>query len=282
MTRKALGRGLNALIRTVESTTTGLEQVPIEQIDPNPFQPRRAIPEAALKELAGSIRSSGIVQPVLVRPVEGRFQLVAGERRWRAARLAELSTIPALVRDLADREALELALTENLLREDLNPLEVARAYESLQEKYGLRHEEIAERLGVNRTTVTNTLRLLRLPREVQDLLINGLISSGHARALLGLEPASAQTQLAQRIAKQGLSVRQVENLVAQHGLKPAAKNGATESPKLDPNIRAAVLELERTLGTRVKIVGNGKRGKIEINYFSQEDLNRIYNWIIRS
>jgi ParB family chromosome partitioning protein len=282
MTRKALGRGLNALLRTVESATTGLELVPVEQIDPNPLQPRRGFPEAALKELADSIRSSGIVQPVLLRPVEGRYQLVAGERRWRAARLAELPTIPALVRDLADRDALELALTENLLREDLNPLEVAHAYEALQEKYGLRHEEIAERLGVNRSTVTNTLRLLRLPPEVQDLLVNGQISSGHARALLGLEPSSAQKQLAQRIAKQGLSVRQVENMVAQHGPKTPAKKGEAEGDRLDPNIRAAVIELERTLGTRVKFVGNGKRGKIEINYFSPEDLNRIYNWIIRS
>lgn len=280
MTRKALGRGLNALLRSVETATVGLEQVPVDNIDPNPLQPRRGFPEETLKELAESIRSSGVVQPVLVRPVDGRFQLVAGERRWRAARMAGLETIPALVRDLTDRDTLELALTENLLREDLNPLEVAHAYEALQEKYGINHEEIAARLGVNRSTVTNTLRLLRLPPEVQELLRNGGISSGHARALLGLESAGAQTQLAQRIAKQGLSVRQVENIVALRGLKPDSKKGSTA--QVDPNVRAAGMELERTLGTRVKITGSGKRGKIEISYFSPEDLSRIYDWIMRA
>jgi ParB family chromosome partitioning protein len=282
MTRKALGRGLNALLRTVETATVGLQQVPIEHIDPNPLQPRRGFPEETLKELADSIRSSGVVQPVLVRPADGRYQLVAGERRWRAARMAGLETIPALIRDLTDRDALELALTENLLREDLNPLEVAHAYEALQEKYGISHEEIAARLGVNRSTVTNTLRLLRLPSAVQEMLANGEISNGHARALLGLESAGAQTQLAQRIAKQGLSVRQVENIVALRGLKPAAKKDAAEPIQLDPNTRAASIELERTLGTRVKILGDGKRGKIEISYFSPEDLSRIYDWIMRS
>lgn len=282
MTRKALGRGLNALLRSVETANVGLEQVPIEHIDPNPLQPRRGFPEETLKELADSIRSSGVVQPVLVRPADGRYQLVAGERRWRAARMAGLETIPALIRDLTDRDALELALTENLLREDLNPLEVAHAYEALQEKYGINHEEIAARLGVNRSTVTNTLRLLRLPAAVQEMLANGQISNGHARALLGLESAGAQMQLAQRIARQGLSVRQVENMVALRGLKPAPKKSAAEATQLDPNVRAASIELERTLGTRVKILGNGKRGKIEISYFSPEDLSRIYDWIMRS
>jgi len=282
MTRKALGRGLNALLRSIETASVGFEQVPIDHIDPNPLQPRRGFPEETLKELADSIRSSGVVQPVLVRPADGRYQLVAGERRWRAARMAGLETIPALIRGLSDRDALELALTENLLREDLNPLEVAHAYEALQEKYGINHEEIAARLGVNRSTVTNTLRLLRLPSAVQEMLTNGDISNGHARALLGLESAGAQTQLAQRIAKQGLSVRQVENIVALRGLKPAAKKGAAEATQLDPNVRAASIELERTLGTRVKILGNGKRGKIEISYFSPEDLSRIYDWIMRS
>jgi ParB family chromosome partitioning protein len=281
MTRRVLGRGLNALLRTVETTTTGLEQVPVEVIDPSPFQPRRGIPEASLKELADSIRASGVVQPVLLRPADGRYQLVAGERRWRAARLAGLESIPAIVRDLADREALELALTENLLREDLNPLEVAHAYETLQEKFRLSHEEIADRLGLNRSTVTNTLRLLRLPAAIQEMLANGEISHGHARALLGLDSAAAQLRLAALVVKRGLSVRQVENMVALRDLKSAKQKDTAGVAKLDPNVRAATLELERTLGTRVKILGNGKRGKIEISYFSAEDLNRIYRWIVR-
>jgi ParB family chromosome partitioning protein len=280
MTRKALGRGLNALLHTEETPTSGLERVAVERIDPNPFQPRREIPAESLKELANSIRASGMVQPVLLRPVNGRYQLVVGERRWRAAQLAGLEHIPAVVREVSDREALEFALTENLLREDLNPLEVARACQALQEKYGLRHEEIADRLGVDRSTVTNTLRLLRLPRAVQEMIASSEISSGHARALLGLDSEAAQIRLAKLIAKQGLSVRQVENLVALRGLKPQAKKPV--APRIDPNIRAAVLELERTLGTRVRIVGNDKRGRIEIRYFSAEDLNRIYDWIIRA
>jgi len=281
MTRKALGRGLNALLRTVETTATGLEQVAIDQIDPNPLQPRRSFPADKLKELADSIRASGVVQPVLLRRSNERYQLIAGERRWRAARLAGLAAIPAVVRDMGDRDALELALTENLLREDLNPIEAAHGYETLQQKHGLSHEEIAARLGLDRSTVTNTLRLLRLTPEVQEMITQGEISSGHARALLGLDSRPAQDQLARLIVKQGLSVRQVENLVAMRGLSRRKKPAAAEPPKLDANVRAAVLEMERTLGTRVRIRGNEKQGKIEISYFSAEDLNRLYESIVR-
>lgn len=283
MARKALGRGLNALLQTVESTTSGLEEVRVDLIDPNPFQPRRAFPEDSLAELADSIRASGIVQPILLRrsaPAEGRYQLVVGERRWRAARLAGLETVPAMIRELADQDALELALTENLLRQDLNPLEVARAYQALQETYHLSHEEVAERLGINRSSVTNTLRLLRLPATVQEMLSKDEITYGHARALLGLNSEAAQVQLASRIARQGLSVRDVENLVASRGVKPAAQKTGSKPP-IDPNVRAAALELERTLGTRVKILGDGRRGRIEISYFSAQDLNRIYELIVR-
>jgi ParB family chromosome partitioning protein len=280
MTRKALGRGLNALLRTVETTTAGLEEVALDQIDPNPFQPRRAFPPDKLQELANSIRSSGVVQPVLLRRSNQRYQLIAGERRWRAARLAGLVAIPALVRELGDRDALELALTENLLREDLNPIEAAHGYEVLQQKHGLSHEEIAARLGLDRSTVTNTLRLLRLPPEVQELISQGKISAGHARAVLGL-PESVQGEVALAIVKNGWSVREVENRVAAAGREPAQKPDASPPPPLDANLRAAVLELERTLGTRVKIRGNEKRGKIEISYYSVEDLNRIYEFIVK-
>ena len=281
MTRKALGRGLNALLQTVESATFGLEQVRLELIDPNPFQPRHAIPEDSLKELADSIRASGLVQPVLLRRsalAEGRYQLVVGERRWRAARLAGLEAVPAIIRELTDQDTLELALTENLLRQDLNPLDVARAYQALQEKYHLRHEQVAERLGIDRSSVTNTVRLLRLPPPVQEMLSKDEITYGHARALLGLDYEAAQVQLASMIIKRGLSVRQVENLVASRGMKPQK---TPSKPPVDPNVRAAALELERTLGTRVKILGDGRRGKIEISYFSAQDLNRIYDLIVR-
>jgi ParB family chromosome partitioning protein len=281
MTRKALGRGLNALLRTVETTTAGLAEVAVDQIDPNPFQPRRAFSADKLKELADSIRASGLVQPVLLRRADGRYQLIAGERRWRAARQAGLAVIPAVVREIGDRDALELALTENLLREDLNPLEAAQGYAALQQKHGLSHEEIAEHLGLDRSTVTNALRLLRLPPAVQQMIVEGAISAGHARALLGLDSTTAQLHTAQVIVKQGLSVRQVENLVARHGSKPEKKSDASAAPKLDANVRAAVLEMERTLGTRVKVQGDEKRGKIEISYFSAEDLNRIYEWIVK-
>jgi ParB family transcriptional regulator, chromosome partitioning protein len=284
MARKALGRGLSSLLREIEEKpVAGLEQIALDSIDPNPFQPRRAFREESLKELSESIRASGVVQPVLLRLASGtagRYHLIAGERRWRAARLAGLEAVPAIIRDINDQDALELALTENLLREDLNPLEVARAYESLQQKFGLNHADIADRLGINRSTVTNTLRLLRLAPPVQEMIGNGEISSGHARALLAFESYAKQEKLARLIVHKGLSVRQVENMATSTGEKPATGK-AQAQPVPDPNTRAAVLELERALGTRVRIAGNPKRGRIEISYFSAEDLNRIYEWIVR-
>jgi ParB family transcriptional regulator, chromosome partitioning protein len=278
MTRKALGRGLSALLREVETTTAGLEQVPVDLIDPNPFQPRSAFPEDTLRELADSIRSSGLLQPILVRRVDEKYQLIAGERRLRAARLAGLHAVSAVIRDLGDRETLELAVTENVMREDLNPIEVAHAYSSLQERFQLSHDEIAARIGVNRSTVSNTLRLLRLPQQLQDMVVNGDVSAGHARALLGLESADRQSELARLITKRGLSVRQVESIVAKEQKAPVAQKPPRQ---VDPNTRAAALEMERVLGTRVKIVGSEQRGKIEISYFSGEDLQRLYEWLTR-
>ena len=280
MTRKALGRGLNALLRETEPSpsATGLDEVPLNLIDPNPFQPRTQLPEESLGELANSIRSSGLIQPILIRPAGERYQLVAGERRWRAAAKAGLEKVPAVVREVGDTEALELALAENLLREALNPLEIARAYERLQEQFHLTHEQIAERLGVNRSTVTNTLRLLGLSPAVQTLLMEDKISAGHARALLAVESPQAQTRLAQAVIEKGLSVRNLESLVAPQ-TRAQGKKDAKPEAKVDPNLRAAVLELERALGTRVKVVGSERRGKIEISYFSAEDLSRIYDRI---
>lgn len=281
MTRKALGRGLSALLREVETTTpVGLEQVAIDSVVPNPFQPRRAFPEESLKELADSIHTSGVLQPILVRPADGKYQLVAGERRLRAAKLAGLETVPVVVRDLSDREALELAVTENVMREDLNPIDIAQAYNSLQERFQLNHEDIAERIGVNRSTVTNTLRLLRLPKGVQDMVASGQLSAGHARALLSLESPDRQCELAVRVVRKGLSVRKVESIVAlsqgEHKVRPSVR----DAKQMDPNARAAALELERALGTRVKILGSDKRGRIEISYFSPDDLQRLYEYLV--
>ena len=300
MARKALGRGLNALIQGPEAPEApeteasqwspgarGIEEVSLDLIDPNPFQPRRAFPEESLKELADSIRATGVIQPVLLRKFDARYQLIAGERRWRAAQLARLSAIPALVRPISDEQALEQALTENLLREDLNPLEVAHAYLALQERFKLSHELIAERLGVSRTAVTNTLRLLRLPQEIQDLITRGDLSAGHARALLGLPSSKAQLDAAHHILKGSLSVRQAEQWVAARSGKPpqasdqAAPAADSAPPPLDPNIKAALLELERCLGTKVRIAGGPDRGKIEISYYSADDLSRIYEIIVR-
>ena len=281
MTRKALGRGLSALLHEVETSSGGVDQVAVDLIDPNPFQPRRTFSEDGLKELADSIRATGLIQPVLLRRSGPRYQLVAGERRWRAAQLAGLPKLPAIVRDLTDKEALELSLTENLLRQDLNAIEVAHAYHSLQEQFKLSHEEIAERLGINRATVTNTLRLLKLAPSIQEMIARGELNAGHARALLGLESATAQAQLAKMILQQGLSVRQVENMVALREAKAPAAPPEVAATVEDPNTRAARIELERSLGTRVKIVGSEKRGRIEISYFSAEDLNRIYEIIVK-
>ena len=278
MTRKALGRGLSALLREVETASAGLEQVPVDLIDPNPFQPRSAFPEETLRGLAESIRSSGVLQPILVRRVDGKYQLIAGERRLRAARMAGLQAVPAVIRDLGDRETLELAVTENVMREDLNPIEVAHAYDSLQERFQLSHEEIAARIGINRSTVSNTLRLLGLPEQIQNMVANGDVSAGHARALLGLQSADRQNELAQLIAKRGLSVRQVESIVASAQSAPEAQR---VERKVDPNTRAAALEMERSLGTRVRIVGSENRGKIEISYFSGDDLQRLYELLTR-
>ena len=282
MTRKALGRGLSALLDDAQKPASTLQQIPIDFIDPNPFQPRRVIVEERLKELADSIVASGIVQPVVVRKSGDRYQLIAGERRWRAARLAKLESIPAVIRDLADREALEVALTENLLREDLSSIETARAYQTLHEKFGHSHEDIASRLGLDRSTVTNTLRLLKLPLKIQEMIESNKLSQGHARAILACGSAEAQVNLAEHIVKHGLSVRQAEKLASAHSAPEASNetNASTEQP-VDPNIRAAVLELERTLGTRVKIAGDGARGRIEISYYSSQDLNRLYDWLIR-
>jgi ParB family chromosome partitioning protein len=293
--RKALGKGLSALLPgkrpseipapTVPATTaepdSGFQQISIHDIDPNPVQPRTVFAADALGELAQSIRSNGIIQPLILQRAGERFHLIAGERRWRAAKIAGLTTVPAVIQDFAPNRLLEVALIENIQREDLNPIEVAHALERLANDYGLSHEEIGQRTGKDRTTVTNLLRLLRLPDEVQLLVAEKRLNMGHARAILGLPSGEMQTDLARRAAADGLSVRQVERLVQSLTSKRDAQ--ATEktekaSDRTDPNVVAATRELEAALGTRVRIVPqSADRGRIEIEYFSIEELDRIYN-----
>jgi ParB family chromosome partitioning protein len=296
--RKVLGKGLAALLPTrtqapavaagaapvvekpaPQSNSTPIS-LPVDRIDPNPLQPRSIFQPERLRELAQSIEANGIIQPIIVRPVGDRYELIAGERRWRAARMAGLAEVPVVVQNISNDHLLEVSLIENIQREDLNPIEIAQAFDRLHREHQLSHEDIARRTGKDRTTVTNTLRLLKLPADVQLLVAEHRLSNGHARALLGLPSPDQQRQMGEKAASQGLSVRQVERMVqkANEEREPA---GPEAEPKQDPNVRAAAEELERALGTRVRILEKSpQRGKIEIDYFSQDDLDRIYNLIV--
>lgn len=288
--RKALGRGLSALLanRTATRPEPAPEagprketvlHLPVDQIDPNPMQPRSVFRPEGLEELAQSIRSNGILQPVVVRRYGGRYQLAVGERRWRAAKLVGLAEVPAIVQEISDQRLLEITLVENIQREDLNPIELAQAFERLSRDLKLSHEEIARRTGKDRTTITNLLRLLKLPGDVQQLVAERRLSMGHARALLGLPKEELQRQVAEKASSQGLSVRQVERLVQR--MTKTREPRSAEEVLADPNVRAAIQELERVLGTRVRILQRGdQRGRIEIEYYSPEDLDRIYSIIV--
>jgi ParB family chromosome partitioning protein len=287
--RKALGKGLSALLPTKvpsqpepvtpPSETHGVRVavIPILQIEPNHLQPRTTFDPGRLQELANSIQTNGIIQPLIVRRKGGHYELIAGERRLRAAKLAGLSEVPVVVQDYADDRLLEIALVENIQREDLNPIETAQALERLVREMHLSHEEIANRTGKDRTTITNMIRLLRLPSDVQLLVAERRLSMGHARAILGLPTPELQTQLAEKSAAQGYSVRQVERLVK----KISEPREPSEKPLQDPNIKAAIRELESVLSTRVRIVEKtDQHGRIEIEYYSQEDLQRVYEMIL--
>jgi len=285
--RKALGKGLSALLpqRTAVpvpppqpiDTAGRVASIPIAAIHPNPLQPRTIFDAHHLEELANSIETHGIIQPLLVRRNGDDYELIAGERRLRAAKLAGLAEVPAIVQDYADDRILELALIENIQREDLNPIETAQALHRLQTEMRLSHEEIAARTGKDRTTITNLIRLLKLPHEVQLLVAERRLSMGHARAILGIVNPDVQLQMAEKAAAQGFSVRQVERLVK----KINEPREPSETPLQDPNIKAAIAELEATLGTRVRIVEKSdNRGRLEIEYYSQGELQRIYEWIM--
>jgi ParB family transcriptional regulator, chromosome partitioning protein len=297
--RKALGRGLSALLPARPATTSpspaaaaaapaahNPTRLPIDAIQANPMQPRSVFNSDRLDELAASIRANGIIQPLIVRRHGDAYQLVAGERRWRAAKLAEIAEVPVVVQDIADPNLLEIALVENIQREDLNPIETAHAYDRLHRELGISPEEIGRRTGKDRTSIINMIRLLKLPKEVQGLVAVQRLSMGHARAILGLATAAQQIEIAEKAAAQGMSVRQVEALVQQlthDGPRSGKADGKQGDAKLDPNLKAAIDQLERALGTRVRIVElNDQRGRIEIEYYSQTELDRLFQHIAGS
>jgi ParB family chromosome partitioning protein len=278
--RKALGKGLAALIPEPEAAPAGAAatEVPIGRLDPNPLQPRGAMDPGRLAELVASVRESGIVQPILVRRRGERFQIVAGERRFRAAEAAGLATVPVTVRDVDDEHLLELALVENLQREDLSPIEEAQGYHRLQEEFRLTQEDVARKVGRDRTTVANTLRLLRLPRELREMVAGRRLDAGHARALLALERAEDQLALGREAARRGLSVREVERRVA---ILRAPRRGAAPARK-DANTRAAEERLRAALGARVAIARRGRGGEIRVLFAGEAELSRLFEILLRA
>jgi ParB family chromosome partitioning protein len=287
--RRALGKGLGALLPTRTPQLQSAEPpplpdhpshtVPIDSIDPNPIQPRRVFQGERLAELAQSIRANGIIQPLVVRKAGDRFQLVAGERRWRAAKLAGLDRVPAVVQDVPDDHLLEITLIENIQREDLNPIETANAFNSLSTELNLSAEEIGRRTGKDRTTIVNSLRLLQLPADLQQLVSERRLSAGHARCLLSLPNADLQREVAEKAVAQGWSVRQLERTTQKMMEGRQAKH--PDEVDIDPNVKAAIEEMSRVLGTKVKIVEKAKqKGRIEIEYYSADDLDRIYAVIV--
>lgn len=287
MARQVLGRGLSALLGEEITKTSGEEllEIDLDMIEPNSEQPRSRFTEENLEELAQSIRANGIVQPIVVRRKGKNYQIIAGERRWRAAQRAGLPKIPAVVKEVGDEKLLELALIENIQRQELNAIEEAKAYKNLINTIGLTQEMVAERVGKNRTVVTTSLRLLKLPEEIQKLIEEEKISAGHGRALLMIDDLEAQKRLAKTVIEMSLSVRETEKSVkrlSRGGSQNVDKKGV--SLKKDPNLKAAETKLRRYLGTNVQIVpdGKGTGGKIEIEYYGEVDLDRIFTAILKS
>jgi ParB family transcriptional regulator, chromosome partitioning protein len=284
--RRALGRGLGALLPArppvspqASPTETAGTQASIDLIDPNPLQPRRIFQSERLSELAQSIRTNGIIQPLVVRKAGDRYQLVAGERRWRAAKLAGISQVPVVVQDIPDDRLLEVTLIENIQREDLNPIETAQALDRLGRELGLTAEQVGQRTGKDRTTILNLIRLLQLPADIQQLVAEKRLSAGHARCLLSLPSPELQREAAERSVAQGWSVRQMERTTQRimEGREPKH----VDDVEMDPNVKAAIEQMERALGTKVRLIEKAKqRGRIEIEYYSASDLDRIYTAIV--
>ena len=276
MQKQALGKGLGALIPDLsslndkEKKALGIAEIELDRIVPNEYQPRKTFQDDALKELAASIKEHGVIQPIIVHRIGTNYGLIAGERRWRASRLAGLKTIPALVKEATKRELIEQALIENIQREDLNPLEAAEAYKRLQDEFKLTQEDLAKRVGKERSTVTNFLRILSLPKEIKHDLAEGNLSMGHAKALLSMERVRDQVQAALLIVKKGLSVREAEALAGK--LKNPAKE---KKPKIGHELKSIEDKLRKSLGTKVSVTAKAKGGRIVIDYYSAEELDRI-------
>ncbi len=282
MTRKPLGRGLAALLSAEQTgSAEDPDEIAIDSVEPSSMQPRTRFDEARLEELAKSIRANGVVQPLLVRRKGSNYELIAGERRWRAAQLAGLTHVPVVVRSVPDEKVLELSLIENIQREDLNPIEEAQAYKKLIDSIGLTQESLAERVGRDRSYITNYLRLLRLPQDIQRLIEEGKLSTGHARTLLGTSDSDTQRRIARRIIERGLSVRETERLVRELD-GPGSKPRVAKPKDNDPNVRAAETKLRRHLGTQVRITQNqnGQSGRIEIEFYNPADLERLFRLLL--
>ncbi len=281
--RRALGKGLDSLLPRVQAAPTPEieggrpREIPLDQIEPNPFQTRSQVNQDQLAELAASIAANGVVQPVLVRPLAGgRFQLIAGERRWRASQMAGKTTVPAILRQVSDEQSMEITIVENLQRTDLNAMEQARAFERLSREFHMTQEQMAQRTGKDRATVANFLRLLKLPSSVQARVESGELTFGHARALLALEHAEEIEKAVQRIVDNSLSVRQTESYV-QGMIVPTrkGKKGSKPAPQVDPNVRDAQEQLQRALGLKVTIEDRNGRGKVIIEYGRLEDFDAL-------
>ena len=285
--KKGLGRGLSALIPIALETKVesrdqrSMSETDVDRIKPSPFQPRRSFDEAKIEELAASIRNQGIIQPLVVRPKGDGFELIAGERRWRAAMKAGLSRVPVVVRDASDHEALQLALVENLQREDLNPVEEASGYRRLQEEFHWSQEEMAEKVGKSRPAIANSLRLLALPAEVQQEVSGGNLPAGQARALLGLHTEALIVSACRDVIAKGLSTRETEKMVR---LLVMGRKRRRQVPLIDPDMKSIVENLQRALGTRVRLLPKARstKGKIEIEYYALADLERIIQTITKS
>lgn len=287
MNRKVLGRGLSALLGEEgdKKTSEGFLELDLDLIEPNSEQPRTRFAEENLEELTQSIKANGVVQPIVVRKKDNKYQIIAGERRWRASQRAGLQKIPAVVKEVSDDKLLELALIENIQRHDLNPIEEAKAYKNLVESIGLTQETVAERVGKNRTVITTALRLLKLPEDIQKLIEEQKISAGHGKALLMAEDADAQRRLARSVIEMSLSVRETEKAVKRIGKNESQTiENKTVIGKIDANTKAAETKLRRFFGSNVQIIpdGKGTGGKIEIEYYGEADLDRIYNLIIKN
>lgn len=278
MIKPGLGRGLDALIPTKIEDDENIQEIRIKDIRANRYQPRRNFDEEKISELAKSIKNHGVLQPILLRKMQDKYELVAGERRWRAAIEAGIDTIPAIIKDISDTEAMEIALIENIQREDLNPIEEALAYRELMEGFGLTQEELSSRLGKSRSKIANTIRLLNLDKEIQNMIADGKLTAGHARALLGIKNRAKRINLAKRIVEENLSVRDIEEIIKQKKSKPKKNR-----PKLqddNPVFQEISDNLQSLLGTKVKMKGTESKGKIEIEYYSEDELDRVLHILL--